>query len=502
MREVLTNSQMKAYDNHTICNKKVPSCVLMEKAALRTVDAMKEILLPREKEKILVVCGSGNNGGDGVAIARMLYLQGYDAAIYMAGNAERMTTETKRQWEIAGLYGVPRTNIPDWNEYTTIVDAIFGVGLGRVIEGRYRELIQAMNDADARKIAVDIPSGIHGDTGQVMGIAFRADLTVTFACIKRGLCLYPGRTYAGQVLTAEIGIYAPEGESSDAWYLEPEDLKSLPVRTPDGNKGTFGKVLAVAGSAGMCGAAFFAAGAALKTGAGMVKVLTEEENRVPLQILLPEAMISTGKEEEAFQKDFDWCDVLIIGPGLGTSEKSAHKAEWFLKKAQEAKKTVILDADGLNLLAEHSKWRSYLGSHCILTPHMGEMSRLTKKSISQIKADPPLSAAELASELNAVCVLKDACTVTASNDGRLFFNRSGNAGMATAGSGDVLSGILAGICCMYRQTGCEDFAFMAAQGVYLHGLCGDRAAKVNGTKGMTASDIIRYIPELLKEFEE
>ena len=247
MKEVLTGSQMKAYDSHTIYCMKVPSCVLMEKAALRTADAIKEILDSEKKEKILVVCGSGNNGGDGIAIARMLYLQGYDARVLMAGSRDRMTEETKRQWEIAGLYHVPETNIPDWNEYTTIVDAIFGVGLERKIEGRYRELIQAMNETDAKKVAVDIPSGIHGDTGQVMGIAFQADLTVTFACIKRGLCLYPGRSYGGHIITAEIGIYAPEGINSDAWYLEEKDLQSLPARISSGNKGTFGKVLAVAG---------------------------------------------------------------------------------------------------------------------------------------------------------------------------------------------------------------------------------------------------------------
>ena len=502
MKEVLTGSQMKAYDSHTIYCMKVPSCVLMEKAALRTADAIKEILDSEKKEKILVVCGSGNNGGDGIAIARMLYLQGYDARVLMAGSRDRMTEETKRQWEIAGLYHVPETNIPDWNEYTTIVDAIFGVGLDRKIEGRYRELIQAMNETDAKKVAVDIPSGIHGDTGQVMGIAFKADLTVTFAFIKRGLCLYPGRSFGGRIITAEIGIYAPEGINSDAWYLEEKDLQSLPARISSGNKGTFGKVLAVAGSAGMCGAACFSAGAALKTGAGMVKILTEEENRIPLQTLLPEAMVSTGEDQDSFERDFEWCDVLIIGPGLGTSERSIRKVHWFLKKAQLTHKPVVLDADGLNLLSVHPQWNKYLGGHCILTPHIGEMSRLTGKSISEIKENQPETAAGFASETGAVCVLKDACTVTASPVGTLYFNRSGNPGMATAGSGDVLSGILAGILCMHLRKGACDLAYLAAKGVMLHGICGDRAAEVRGTRGMTASDIICYIPEILKQYEE
>ena len=502
MREIVTAAEMKALDSNTIQQAGIPSLVLMERAALRIADELTERLKEKDRERILVVCGTGNNGGDGLAVARILHLRGFRTWYYILGNEEKMTAETACQFKTVQYYQVPRANNLDLNEYTTIVDAIFGVGLDRKIEGRYRELIQAMNETDAKKVAVDIPSGIHGDTGQVMGIAFKADLTVTFAFIKRGLCLYPGRSFGGRIITAEIGIYAPEGKNSDAWYLEKKDLTSLPSRISSGNKGTFGKVLAVAGSAGMCGAACFSAGAALKTGAGMVKILTEEENRIPLQTLLPEAMVSTGEDQDSFERDFEWCDVLIIGPGLGTSERSIRKVHWFLKKAQLTHKPVVLDADGLNLLSVHPQWNKYLGGHCILTPHIGEMSRLTGKSISEIKENQPETAAGFASETGAVCVLKDACTVTASPVGTLYFNRSGNPGMATAGSGDVLSGILAGILCMHLRKGACDLAYLAAKGVMLHGICGDRAAEVRGTRGMTASDIICYIPEILKQYEE
>ena len=248
----------------------------------------------------------------------------------------------------------------------------------------------------------------------------------------------------------------------------------------------------------MCGAAFLSASGAFATGAGMVKIVTPEENRIPLQTMLPEAMISCTDDLE---KDFDWCDVLVIGPGIGMTVKAADKVQFFLKKAKQEKKPVVLDADGLNLLAENPKWKNYLDSHVILTPHMGEMSRLTGKSIRELKSDRAGAARALAVETGAVCVLKDACTVTAAPDGRAWISLSGNAGMATAGSGDVLSGVLAGIQAMYPETPVEekDTGFYAALGVLLHGAGGDQAAMRKGMAGMKAGDIACGVAEILKE---
>lgn len=261
----------------------------------------------------------------------------------------------------------------------------------------------------------------------------------------------------------------------DVNIMELSDLKLLPERDPLGNKGTFGHVLVVAGSHGMCGAAYFAAAAALKTGAGMVKIQTVEENRIPLQILLPEAMIACRGTEEEYRNSVQWCDVLVMGPGLGISEESEERAAFFLQAAAEEKKPVILDADGLNLLASHQDWRAQLGDHVILTPHPGELSRLTGKSISELKGRIYKSAAQLALETGTVCVAKDAATVTAGS-GKMFLNLSGNAAMATAGSGDVLSGILAGVCCRFLHCKEPDAVTRAALGVYIHGLAGDLAA--------------------------
>lgn len=503
MKKIVTCSRMKALDAATINEMGVPSCVLMERAALKTTEELlKGFPLDHRKEHVLVVCGSGNNGGDGIAIARLLHLRGIRAAYYLAMDAEHMTEETRQQYRIAVNYQVPRVHNPEWDEYTTIVDAIFGVGLSRQVEGRPREIIRHMNQANAWKVAVDIPSGVDGDTGRELGIAFWADLTVTFAYRKQGLCFYPGRMYGGRIVTADIGIYGAEQADDCPCCLEGADLGLLPERVPYGNKGTFGKVLVVAGTEGMCGAAFLCAAAALAGGAGMVKIQTVEENRIPLLTLLPEAMVTCEFTEESNRKCLDWCDVLVIGPGLGLSGQSRARAEWFLQNAAKKEKPVILDADGLNLLAVHPEWKSCLSERVIVTPHLGEMGRLSGKSIGWIQNHTAETAREFARETGAVCVLKDACTVTADQKGRTYLNLSGNPGMATAGSGDVLSGVLGAVQCMYLKGEPLDPGMRAALGVYLHGKSGDLAAEEIGSRGMTARDIIRMVPRVLRQISD
>lgn len=501
MKKIVTAKEMKQLDADTIEKMGVPSLVLMERAALRTAEEIRKHQINGNKSSVLVVCGSGNNGGDGIAIARILHLWGMEVSFYLLGSEDKMTQETRRQLQIARNYGISEVNKLQTDEYTTIVDAVFGVGLTRPIEGRYKEAIWKMNQADAWKVAVDIPSGVDADTGQELGIAFRADLTVTFAFRKRGLCLYPGRMYGGKIIVADIGIYQAEQQDLVS-CLEREDLVLLPKRSPCGNKGTFGKVLMVTGSPGMCGAAYMSAAAALKSGAGMVKIQTVEENRIPLQTLLPEAMVSCAFEESKNQAALDWCDVLVIGPGLGTSGQSRERAQWFLEHAAASGKPVILDADGLNLLAANEEWKRFLSEKVILTPHLGEMSRLCKERIGEIQEHLVQTAVSYAKETGAVCVLKDACTVTADASGEVYLNLSGNDGMATAGSGDVLSGVLSGICCMFLSSEKEiSPSLKAAFGVYIHGLAGDWAAKTVGRYGMTAGDMICSLPEIFKTVE-
>ncbi|MDO5135111.1 MAG: NAD(P)H-hydrate dehydratase [Eubacteriales bacterium] len=504
MKRIVTAEEMKALDRHTISEMGVPSLVLMERAALKAAEGLLGFLDKREEERILVVCGSGNNGGDGLALARILTLWGFSCEIYLAGNLERMTSEARAELRIAENYELPFVNNPVWDEYTTIVDALFGVGLSRPIGGRLEDVVKAMNRASGKKAALDIPSGISADTGQVLGTAFQSHLTVTFAFLKKGLCLYPGRSYAGRILVADVGIYQDKRELSLPYRcLERTDVKELPLRIPQGNKGTFGKVLVVGGARGMCGAAYLCAAACLRAGAGMVKILTAEENRQPLHTLLPEAMVAAAREEGEYESLLDWCDVLVAGPGMGMEEEGRRRIHWFLSHGSRKKKPMVLDADGLNLLAENPNWNVYLRGRCILTPHIGEMSRLTGVSPGEIKEDPAGTALSFAKETGAVCVLKDAVTVTAGPEGRCYVNLFGNPGMATAGSGDVLSGVLGAVLCMYRgRREPWELDLAAALGVLVHSLAGDLAAKEKGTRGMKAGDLTEYLPQVLKAGEE
>lgn len=499
MQRIVNCSQMKKLDSYTIMEMGVPSLVLMERAALSVVEEMRK----EEKSagKILAVCGTGNNGGDGIAIARLLHLQGEAVSIYIPGNPSKMSEETRTQMKIADNYGVPVVNNPRWTEYTTIVDAIFGIGLTREVTGKYGDVIEEINRQKATVWAVDIPSGINGDSGAVMGHAVRADRTVTFAYGKTGLYLYPGASYCGKVLVKDIGIYADD--CTDRGFLAAPDISDLrtglPKRCPEGNKGTFGKVLIAAGSKNMAGAAYLCARSALITGAGMVKIHTVEANRVILQQLLPEALLYTEDEDargnvDEWQRNLDWCDVLAAGPGLGMSKRSREILEFYLAGVDGRK--VILDADALNIISSDMNLMKYCGGNMILTPHIGEMSRLTGRTIDDIKADALSAAQEFSKKYHVSCVLKDARTITALPDGQAFLNLSGNSGMATAGSGDVLAGILGGLAAQGT-----DVAMLSPLGVYLHGISGDRAASNLGARSMTASDIITGLSEILKNVE-
>ena len=498
MKTILTCNEMKDADRHTIEETGIPSCVLMERAALACAEEAEKRW--DKRSTILAVCGSGNNGGDGIAAARILYSRGYPARVLFAGNRDHMTTETARQMEIAEKTGVPvlwLDEAPDALEDVLckdpmILDALFGIGLSRPVEGRIAALIRRINKTRGFKIAVDIPSGINGDTGEVCGTAYKADLTVTFAYLKRGLCLYPGKAYCGKTITAEIGVkpavdHVPGTGSRRVCMVEDQDFRFLRNRDPGGNKGTFGKVLVVAGSSGICGAAYFAAAAALRCGAGMVMIHTAPENRIPLQMLLPEALISCSDSEEERQRIYDWSDVVIAGPGIGTGNIAKENTLWFLKKCREDEKPLVLDADGLNLLAANPSWKNYLGENAVLTPHPGEMSRLTALPVMELKKDLLSAAYSYSMDTHSVMVLKDAATVITYPDGRGFINGTGNDGMATAGSGDILTGILAAFL-LKGHAGPET-------AVCFHGICGDIAAEKLGRSSVTAGSVIDSIPE-------
>lgn len=506
MEYLVTAAEMKRYDRNTSGHFKVPSIVLMERAALACLQVITDRQAQLEKalegsgmmpgRRVLVAAGCGNNGGDGFALGRLLMQEGFYVDFVLAGEEEKATQQTVAQMESVCAYGgkIGRT-LPD-EEYDIIIDALFGVGLTRELAGFYRQCVEYINGKNAFVLSVDIPSGIHADSGAVMGAAVYADVTVTFGFQKLGTFLYPGARHAGKVLCFPIGI------TQDSFLDEPPSVftftepvrELMPKRMADGNKGTFGKVALLAGSEGMAGAAVLCAAGAFAAGCGMVKVVGPAANRSVLNQALPEAMVAEEIREAA-----GWADVIAAGPGLSTGERAKEQLAYII---EETDHPLILDADAINLLSEdQTLLESLIGRQrdpvsrrkLALTPHPGELARLSKTGTREVTADPVRFIREWADRLQAVVLCKGARTFVTSPEGRIYVNGSGNSGMATAGSGDVLTGIVAALAAQ------ESVLFDAVcVGVYLHGLAGDKAAHVKSEYSMKAGDIAEMVPQLLR----
>lgn len=432
MKYILTGEQMRYADRYTIEQMGVPSLVLMERAALQVVHTLETEQI--DCSNVLVVCGSGNNGGDGLAIARMLAQKECNVDIWYVGNYDSASEENQKQYVIAQNYGVSVRNTFEEKEYSVIIDAIFGTGLKREVTGVYKEAIETLNQLKAKKVAVDIPSGISDTTGKVWGVAFRADITVCLAFEKLGTELFPGAEYAGKKVLADIGIdkNALPCKQKIYTYTWEDGKKLLPKRPENSHKGTFGRVLMIVGSSGMAGAAYLSAKAAYCIGAGLVRIYAPEENRVILQQLLPEAIISTYSEfdKNRLKELLDWADVIAIGPGLGQSELSEHV---FTYTMQYAKKPCVIDGDGLTILSEDLAELEYK-KQIILTPHMKEMSRLLQCEVKDIVENRLELLNEFTRDYQVVCALKDSRTFVASDDDDIYLNTTGNAAMAKGGS--------------------------------------------------------------------
>lgn len=497
MKYVVTAAQMKRYDTNTTEKIKIPDMVLMERAALAAFAEIEAYVQEKglgacSGRRVLVLAGTGNNGGDGLALARLLSEAAYRVEVWCVGDREKASAQWKRQYEILAHYPVETGSKPSGEEYTVLVDALFGVGLSRDIAGEYELAVQAFNVLSGFKLSLDVPSGIDSDTGKVLGTAVKADMTLSFGFLKRGLLLGQGRFYCGRVkvVSAGIGEKSFLGEAPEMFCYDEPPEALLPVRSPAGNKGDFGKVLLIAGSFNMAGAALLTAKACYRTGAGMVKVLSCKENRNILQTGLPEALFGERRELKA---SLSWADVIAIGPGLSKEEE----AVCCLREAVLLSSLpIILDADALNLLAQYREIAEALaeqgrcGRQIILTPHVGELSRLTGIGVRELKENLAQAAQALAEKLHAVVAAKDARTLVCRERGdfpagSICLNRTGNSSMATAGSGDVLTGMIAGL----LAQGMEAFE-AASVGVYLHGKAGERAAELLGEHGVMAGDII------------
>lgn len=494
MKYILTGTQMQQADKYTIEHIGIPSMVLMERAALKVVETMEHERL--DFSKVLVACGTGNNGGDGYAIARLLHLKGYQVYIYSVGDDKKRSEENCHQKKITEYYGISVLENINADEYTLIIDAIFGIGLKRNIEGEYKDCIEKLNTLSGYKVAIDIPSGIHDSTGDVQGVAYRADLTVSLAYAKRGQLIYAGHPYVGKLCVVDIGI----SEDSIPFY-EPiskcydfDDLRNLyPKRTEQSHKGTYGKVLLIVGSKGMSGAASLCAKASYLTGCGLVRIYTHEDNREILQKLIPEAMVTTYDEYNYNQLEelLNWADVVGIGCGLGTSETATFITKQVLKMESVP---CVIDADALNIIATNMDLLEKSTQTRIITPHLKEMTRLLNCTTHEIKENRFEQLQSFCTKYKLVCALKDARTVVYQQGEDFFLNLSGNSSMAKGGSGDVLTGVIAGI---LAQT--KNAYKSACLGVYLHGLAGELAAEKKGKYSVLAGDIADCIGEILKQ---
>lgn len=494
MKYLLTGEQMQAADKYTIEQIGIPSMVLMERAALQMVEKLE--LEDIDLSNVLVVCGSGNNGGDGYAIARLLHLKGYKVTILFVGNGSNRSAENENQKRIADYYQIPVKQELGNEEYSVIIDAIFGNGLSRNIEGKYYDCIDKLNQMSGFKVAVDIPSGIHDETGCVMGIAFRADLTLAVAFAKRGQMLESAEPYIGKIHVVDIGIYKDAISENEklTYCFEFDDFKErFPKRNPNSHKGAFGKVLLIVGSSGMSGAAYLCAKATYAVGAGLVQIYTHEDNRVILQKMLPEAIISVYRDydEEKIDDLLNWADVVGIGCGLGMSAE----AEKIVKRTLQCVETpCVVDADALNLIAKDMTILQGEKQNLILTPHMKEMARLLSCSVKELKSNKLNYLQHFVEKYNVTCVLKDARTLVANTSENIFLNLTGNCSMAKGGSGDVLTGVIAGTLAQRAE-----LYEAACLGVYLHGMSGDYARDKKGQYSVLARDLIESISPILKQ---
>ncbi len=495
MKAILTASQMREADRNTIEYYGIPSAVLMERASLSVANVITEHA--DKNSKVLVFVGTGNNGGDGVCVARIIHNIGYEAALLICGDEDKFSDELKKQLEIAGKYNIARVSFEDVDEFDVFVDAIFGIGLSRDVTGHFAECINAFNSARGLKVAIDIPSGINTDNGNVCGIACHVDITVTFNYLKPGHLLYPGKKYSGKTIVCDIGI----NDNSFLDTIKPgilcfdrEDIAVVNNRSADTNKGDFGKVLVIAGHQDMSGAAFLSAKAALRMGAGLVKIYTTSDNGLILGSEFPEALISTYNEydEEQLIEELNWSTVCVIGPGIGQDDVATCITKYVINNYD---KPLVIDADALNIISNNMELLDKHFYNRIITPHPGEMSRLTGMNISNIKEDLIRCATDFTDKYGVTTVLKCASTVTSTPSGNVYINMSGNNGMATGGSGDVLAGMIAGLIANHI-----DVDTAAALGVYIHGLCGDKVASESNVNYLIATDIISAIGKVLRGY--
>jgi NAD(P)H-hydrate epimerase len=513
---IATADIIRDLDRRTIEEAGIPGAVLMENAGRGATRVLMECFEDLRSAPVALVCGAGNNGGDGFVMARCLHEAGIRPEIFLVEGPERIRGDARIFFDalrgskipIRALNeaGVSEDVVRFWRGASCIVDAVFGTGLTRPVEGHHRKVIEAVVEACRPVLAVDLPSGISADTGRVLGAAVRADWTATFGLPKRGLYLYPGASYAGRIRLVDIGIQERLLDEAGVReeILEPASVVPWLRREPDTHKGTYGHLFVLAGSIGRTGAACLCSEAALRCGAGLVTLGIPRTLNPVMEQKLTEVMTLPlpGGEEETLSSSglpqirqfASSVQALAVGPGLGVNGETERivRALWM-----ETGRPMVWDADALTLLARNPDLRGKQSAQVVVTPHPGEMGRLVGESAARVQENRVETARNFAKQWGVVTVLKGARTLVAAPDGRLRINLTGNPGMAAGGMGDVLTGMIGAL----LAQGMEPYD-AASFGVWFHGAAGDRAARHLGPVGLLASDVMHSLPHLFREMLE
>ena len=511
---VLNTQQMREADRRTIDEIGIPAIVLMENAGRQAVAAMEAAFDDLATSHVGVLCGRGNNGGDGFVIARTLVQRGVETSVFLLGSVADVRGDARTNLEVLGRIGltvVEITNAQEWELHFSeisrcelLVDAILGTGFHGQLSGLLETVVADVNGLGVPVVAIDLPTGVSADTADVEGEAIEASMTVTLAAPKIPLVLPPADSHSGDLVIADIGIPLPLLDEVEGPYIElltRERMRELvPVRTAESHKGDFGRVLVVAGSLGRSGAAHLAAIGALRSGAGLVTIATPKSCLPIVAAMAPEYMTEGLEETTAGTVDYAAldrvlefkADVIAIGPGLGQSPGTAAFVHGLLERAGVP---LVLDADALNAFSgDPDRLMGRDGVDVVITPHPGEMARLLNTSVEAVQRDRLRHATEFAARHRVHVVLKGHRTIIAGPDNRAFINLTGNSGMATGGTGDLLTGMIAA---WFGQLLDAEAACKLA--VYLHGAAGDLAEADEGDVALVASDVAARLGDAVME---
>jgi NAD(P)H-hydrate epimerase len=506
---------MKEIELSAINDFGVPASILMENAGSNTVTAMTNEFGPMFFRKVCVFCGSGNNGGDGFVIARHLTSEGAHVKIFLIGSTETFSPETRKNYDLAVKYGISvivlssmadiEKNRQDILSAEIFVDALLGTGVNRDVDGFMAQAVVYLNILDRKTVAVDVPTGVDSDTGEIRGVAVYADLTVTFGLPKVGLTIFPALSNVGKLVVADIN-FPPEllFKPRHSVLITHEIIKPMfPYRNPNSNKGNFGPILIIGGAPGMSGAVVLAAKAAIRSGSGVVNVCIPGGLYNTVKPGCDEMIVTGLKQNAAGMLSLDNYEaiismsekakVVVVGPGMGRDRETQ---ELVRKLVAGVKKPMVIDADGINAVADDKNCLKRISKDVILTPHIGEMSRLTGIRIEDIIRNKIKVVRDFVREYGVNVLLKDGRSILADTKGNIYINTTGNSGMATPGSGDVLTGHISALTAHGIST-----VQAGILGSFVHGTAGDMLLNETSEEGITAGDIAEYLPKAIKKLK-